>query len=183
MNTQSTTTRRPIELRAGQTVVAWPDPKTPGVTAGTPGRWTLAADADCMYDLVRLDATDPNGVPVTWLLNVNDEVTVELTRAEQQAAAARVVARLADELELPEVFSWRIEDTGVVAQMSSGLLDDEQIWERIAVWAKRIGGTVTETQTGNQVNLSVDGSVDGVPVQVWTAVYLPAPAEASEVPA
>jgi len=160
---QSTTRRRPMELAPGRVVVSWPDDRRP--SGDSTGPWTITERPSEYGQVVRVDAVDASGRTVTWVLPSTYGVAVEPSEAEQQAAAAHVIARLAA-ADLPAVCEWRINERGAVGQLAA-VYDQEQE-QALQEWADHLGSTVTATARATYTHLAVLAEVDGVPVEIWT---------------
>ena len=166
--TNSTGLIRPQELRPGQVVTTWPDGDLAPDRMGEDGRWTVTR----VYhygEVTRVDWRDDDETG-TWVLPSWTHLSVEMSDRELQAAAARVIADLAEQADLPPIFEWRISgEDGVSGQIGHCPSREQALQE----WADYLGTTVTATPCSDYTYMSVSATVNGIRVAIWT--HGPAP--------
>ncbi|SEG44383.1 hypothetical protein SAMN04489712_105249 [Thermomonospora echinospora] len=166
--TQGTRSISPAALAVGRIITVCPDPMA--TEARQPGEWTMNRHPIEYGEFVRLDVTDPRGKASVWLVHTDHAVTVQLTRGEEQAAAARVIADLAG-AGLPDIYEWEIRDGRVRAWLAAQSWEAAQSRADLAAWAEHLGCEVAEEEQDGRTLLTAAGEVDGVPVEVRTSIY------------
>lgn len=160
--TNPTSLSRPQDLRPGQVVTTWPDKDLAPDRMGEAGRWTVTR----VYhygEVTRVDWRDEHGTG-TWVLPRWTDLSVEMSDREWQAAAARVIADLAEQAALPPIFEWRISEDGVSGQIGPCPSTEQALRE----WADYLGTKVTATPCDGYTYLSAQAVVNGVLVEIWT---------------
>ena len=149
------------ELRPGQVVTTWPDKDLDPVNAA--GRWTVTRVHPYGH-VIRVDWVDETGETGTWVLPSWTHLSVEMSDREWQAAAARVIADLAEQTPLPPIWEWRISEDGVSGQIGHCPSREQALQD----WADYLGATVNATPCDGYTYLSVSATVNGIRVEIWT---------------
>lgn len=181
LNTNRTTTRRPIDLSVDSLITAYPDPRDRD-RYGTPGRWTVTQQPADFDSWVRVDAHDDEGHneghrDVVWFLPYDQDVAVELSGPEMLAQAIQLVATWAAERVIPtQMQSWEVARDGLRGQIAAWTSDGADcVHEHMEVWARFLGAdevTSTDTDYGF-TSLMVKAVVAGVPVAVRASIRTP----------
>jgi hypothetical protein len=161
--TNPTSLSRPQDLRPGQVVTTWPDGDLDPDRFNESGRWTVTR-VHHYEQVTRVDWRDETGETGTWVLPHWAHLSVEMSDRELQAAAARVIADLAEQAPLPPIWEWRISEDGVSGQIGHCPSTKQALQE----WADYLGATVTATPCDGYTYLSVQATVNGVSVEIWT---------------
>lgn len=178
--TDSTTTRRPLQLGIDTVITINPDSHDEDY--GLPCRWVVTAVPVAFDAWVRVDY-HADGRDKVAILPTYEDITVELGGEALISEGARVLFDLThgEGAELPAMYRWELTREGLDGILRGGN-NAEDAEREIALWADRldkadISGRDTEH---GYTHHTVTGLVDGVPVEVRASYPTPKPAEGGD---